>query len=229
MADIFSGFTLLEQFSGLLSVFLVLLVVYAILQYTKMLGNNKFLHALIALMIAAIFGFSRGAQQVLSFAAPWFTILFFFIIFMIMAFKIFGASDADVLGVLRSDSFRFVAWWIVAFAVIIALFAFSGVFGQGLLKIGAGGGSTPARTQYMTVDGQVVVSDQVTVIDGVPYLKSGEELIIVSDGTVIDTEAGVNSNDFQSNLYNTLFHPKVLGMIFIMLVATFTMRAMVNT
>lgn len=204
MADLLSGFTLLEQFSGIFSVALVLILVYAILSYTKTMGENKFVHAMIALLVAAIFGFSQEAQSVISFMAPWFAVLFFFILFIIIAFKIFGASDADVFGAL--SHYKYIAWWIVALAILIGAFGLAGVFGQSLLSIGSGVPNQP-QPQYIT--------DPTT----------GEQ-VMVDPGTATDT---TSQSTFSNNLWLTLFHPKIIGLIFIMLVATFTIKFMVSS
>jgi len=215
MADMLQGFGLLDHFSGLFSVLLVFIVLFAIFQNTKALGDNKMIHAIGALLIAAIFGFSPAAQGIIGFMAPWFVVLFFFIIFVIVSFKIFGATDADVIGIFRTR-FQFVAWWIIAFAVIIALFAFSGVFGQSLLSTTTG---VISSGQSSSAGGQQVIIDP----------ETGQEIIIVSDDTGTDlSTSGTASSDFNKNLYETLFHPKIIGLIFILLVASFTVRFLVS-
>ena len=50
------------------------------------------------------------------------------------------------------------------------------------------------------------------------------------EGTTIEAgEGNVNSGEFQENVWNTIFHPKVLGLIVMLLIASFTVRYMASS
>ena len=125
----------LQYFSPIFVFVLVFVLVYAMLQFTKILGENKVLHSIIAVMIAVVFLFSTGATTVVMFIAPWFTIFFIFIMFMIMAYKLFGATDDQVRTVIaKAHSLQY---FVLAIGIVIILLGLGSGFGQQLLEFGA--------------------------------------------------------------------------------------------
>lgn len=124
--------TALEHFSLLFSFLFVLVVVFAILAYSKFLGENKTIHGLIALFMAILTLFSDAAVKTINLMAPWFVVLFVFILFMLMALKIFGTTDSQIMGVLANPEYRYIVMWIVALGIIITIGSLtSSVWGGG--------------------------------------------------------------------------------------------------
>ena len=179
---------LLENFVIIFPFLLVWVIVFGVLSSTKTFGDNKGIHAIIGLTLAFLFVLSKDAVAAVNFASSWFVLLFLFIIFTIMAFKAFGASDSDVMSVIKHPEFRYIGTWIGIFAVGIMIASLSNVHGQRLLEEG------------------------------------NEEGITVQAG-----EGSVASGEFQENVWNTIFHPKVLGLIVMLLIASFTIRYMASS
>ena len=179
---------LLENFVIIFPFLLVWVIVFGVLSATKTFGDNKGIHAIIGLTLSFLFIMSKDAVAAVNLASSWFVLLFLFIIFTIMAFKAFGASDSDVMGVMRNPEFRFIGTWIGVFSVIIIISSLSQVHGQRLLEEG------------------------------------GAESTTIQEG-----EGSVASGEFQENVWNTLFHPKVLGLILMLLIASFTVRYMAGS
>ncbi len=175
----------LQYFSPIFVFLLVFVIVYAILQFTKFAGENKILHALIGFFVSIVFLFSTSATTVITFIAPWFTIMFVFIIFMLVAYKLFGATDEQIKTVITKSST--VQYFILAIGIIIALLGLGTAFGQNLL------GAT-------------------------------QDISEMQEATT--GEAGVATSSYQQNLVATLFNPKILGMILLLVIAAFTIRAM---
>lgn len=179
----------LQYFSPVFVFLLVFVIVYAIMQFTKFAGTNKVLHAIIAFLVSIVFLFSTSATTVVTFIAPWFTIMFIFIIFMIVAYKLFGATDDQIKNVISKSST--VQYFILAVGIIIALLGLGSAFGQNLLSV--------------TQD----ISEAQETATG---------------------EAGdVASASYQQNLVATIFNPRILGMILLLVIAAFTIRAMTPT
>lgn len=173
---------LLERFSIIFTFLLVFAVMYAVLEFAKVLGDNKGIHAIIALAVSVLMLISKSALEVVNFTIPWFVILFIMSVFGIIGYKLFAGSDADMGAMLKdSPGFRNLVLIIV---LVIFLFGIGRVFGQ---NVG------PYLAQENTT--------QSVDADGIPSTSTG---------------------DFSENLTATLFHPKVLGMILILLVATVT-------
>ncbi|PIN86589.1 hypothetical protein COV19_03660 [Candidatus Woesearchaeota archaeon CG10_big_fil_rev_8_21_14_0_10_44_13] len=157
-----------------------MVVVYAVMQWTKMFGESKGLHMLIGLILGFFVIMIPDITELISIMIPWFVLLFIFILLMIMAYKIFGASDDDVLSALKSSD-KMIIYVIVIVGIIIVIASFSSVYGQKFLS---GSGKT-------------------------------------GDGTATGT-GSTTTSDFSKNIGATFFHPKVIGLIFIFLVAAFT-------
>jgi hypothetical protein len=90
--------------------------------------------------------------------------------------------------------------WIIVFALLILFVGLGTVFGQGLLE--SGSGKTPTTTNY-------------------------------TDGTGISNpDSGTTSTatpSFATNALNTLRNPKVLGLIFVLIVAAFALLFLTKT
>ena len=160
------------------------------MQFTKFLGDNKIIHAGIGLIIATVFLFSTLAATVVMFIAPWFTVLFIFAVFLLMAYKLFGATDDQIKSALANQSS--IQYTILALGIIILLFGLGAGFGQDLLS----------------------------------YTSDSTSLSSATEGV---SEAGTGStatSSFQQNLVATLFNPKVLGMVLILVIGAFTIRGM---
>ena len=171
---------LLEKFSIIFTLILVMVIVYAIMQWTKMFGESRGIHMIVGLIFGLFVIMIPDITQLISTMIPWFVLLFIFLLLMIMAYKIFGATDDDILGALRSSD-KTIIYVVIIIAIIIIIASFSSVYGQ----------------RFLT-------GKKAVVGEGVP-----------EPGSTATTS-------FASNIGATFFHPKVIGLIFIFLVAAFT-------
>ena len=152
----------LAHFSSFFVFLFVWLVVYALLQYTKVLGQNQGINIILGLVVGLLVLFSPIATGVIEYISPWFAVVFIFIIFATVGLKIVGATDADIsaMGPMKS---------IVGVIIVI------------ILLVGA-----------------------------LSYVRN--EVTVPGD------------NDTKTDYRNSaavIFHPNVLGSIFILLVAVF--------
>lgn len=172
---------LLQNFSIIFSLVFVIAIVYGIFEMGKIFGDSKGLHALIALIVGLMVIMVPNISKIIGVMIPWFILLFIFILFLIIAYKIFGATDSDVLSALKVDNV--VIWVIIIIAIVIVIGSFSNVYGQSMLS------KTTSNTTGSTGTGTGQASD---------------------------------TGSYAQNVSATFFHPQVLGLIFIMLVAVFT-------
>lgn len=150
----------LSSFSSFFAFAFVWLATYAILKYTKVLGDNEAINIVLGLFIGLFALFSPLATGIITYVAPWFAVVLIFAVFGIMAMKMFGGSF-ESLGSLR----------ILTFVVIVLII----------------------------------------VVSALSYVR--QNISIPGDNeTTADYNKGVN----------VLFHPKILGVIFIMVIAIFT-------
>ncbi len=175
---------ILNYFSVIFPALLVFVLVYAVLEKTKLLGESKSVHALTAIVVAFIVMLSRDILEIINFGAPWFIMVFVFGVLLVLLYKFMGASDADLSALIRTD--RPIQWFIFAIGILIVITSISHVFGQRLLEDEASG-------------------ENITISEARERAKEA------ADGT-----------DYGSELHKTFFNSKVLGLIFIFLVAVFT-------
>ena len=88
----FLGVTGLQYFSSIFVFLFVWIVVYAVLIWTKVLGGNKFVHALVGLLLAIFVLISPIATSIVADVAPFLAVVFLFIILVSVASQMLGAN-----------------------------------------------------------------------------------------------------------------------------------------
>lgn len=88
----FLDVTGLQHFSSIFVFLFVWLVVYAMLLLTKVLGDNKIVHALIGLLLAIFVLISPVATSIVADVAPFVAVVFLFIVLISVASTMLGAN-----------------------------------------------------------------------------------------------------------------------------------------
>lgn len=178
----------LTFFSSIFTFILAFVIIYAAMEYTDTLGQNKSIHALIAFSISVLLMFAGDLISIINFIVPWFVLLFIFILLILMAVQMFGVKSEQVTHwFMNKEEGTTVVYWIISIAAIILLLGISNTYGQ---KVG-------------------------------PYLNENQTSVSNTADSIRGT-GEVATGDFQQNLGATLFHPRILGLILIMLIAMFT-------
>ncbi|MFT4303417.1 MAG: hypothetical protein ACMXYG_02555 [Candidatus Woesearchaeota archaeon] len=199
MADLIEGLALIDGLHRFMPALLVLLLLYAILEYSKALGKNPFVNVMISLVVASLVLVSEAASNILAFMAPWFIVMFFFIMFMLIAFKSMGINDGQIMNAMRENTG--IVWTVIFVGIVIAAIGLGNVLGQQLLNFQPG-----VQSYQQNPDGT--------------FTSPGGEIVAQLP------EGATATSDFQNNLTRTLFHPKVLGFVLISLIAVFTVQFM---
>jgi len=159
----FLDVTGLEHFSSFFVFIFVWLAVYAILIYTRIFGGNKAISIVIGLIIGIFVLFSPIASGVIQYIAPWFAVIFIFVILISVTSKMFGGADFESYSSLK---------WVVLIIIVITL-----------------------------------------IVGSLSYVR--ERTVLPGDNeTSEDVDYAQTTNFF--------FHPRVLGMLFVLLIAVFT-------
>ncbi|MFH1439670.1 MAG: hypothetical protein ABIG89_03830 [Candidatus Woesearchaeota archaeon] len=195
MATPIMDVSMLAHFSPIFIFILIFAFLYGAMIKTKVLGDNKIIIGIISLVVSLIFILIAPLTKIVLIIAPWFTALFIFLIFSIVVFKLFGASDDDISTVIKNHST--LHWTLIIICIIIAVGAIAAVFGQQSLETGYGSG---ASSSTVSID----ETGDVIVVGGPGQQYQGQ------------TTAGTS---FSNNLAATLYHPKTLGLIFILIIA----------
>ena len=70
----------LNYFSVIFPALLIFVIVYALLEKTKMLGENRSLHAIAAISAAFLVMLSKDILEIINFGAPWFILVIVFLV-----------------------------------------------------------------------------------------------------------------------------------------------------
>jgi hypothetical protein len=183
---------LAQHFAVIFPILLVFVIVFALLEKSKILGDNKGLHSLIALSIALMMLFVPGVVQVIAIMAPWFVLMFLLVIFFFMLLLSFGTKWESIVKV--ASVWQTPHWFLLIIGLVIFVGALGAVYGGSLL----------------------------------PYsVEPGEEPVNVSatgdvEGMTTDT------GDFNQNVGRVLFHPKTIGLVFLLMVGSLTIRLLAS-
>jgi hypothetical protein len=179
---------LVGHFGVIFPVLLVFVIVFALLEKTKILGDNKGLHSLIALCIAIMILFVPGLTTVIAIMAPWFVVLFLLITFFLLLLMAFGTKWTSIVGV--ASSWQTPHWFLLIIALVVFVGALAQVYGGSML----------------------------------PYSESevGSNVSVSEEGEV--EGASTDTGDFNRNVGRVIFHPKTLGLVFLLMIGSLTIR-----
>lgn len=140
MATFLETLSILNFFSALFAALLVFAVVFAILNKTRILGESKVIQWIVAIALGLLTLVYPDIISLVEFISPWFVLLFIFLILLLLAYRLFGYSEENILEYVKSD--RTINWVLVAVGVIILLAGIFNVFGESALQATAGGNAT---------------------------------------------------------------------------------------
>ena len=118
--------TLLSKFSVVFSMIFVFLIVYAALSYTKILGKNNAINALLGLITALLLLFAPSVSLVINTMIPWFVVFLIFIFLLLLLFRFMGASESDIVKTM--SKYKTIGYIIIVLSVIVFLAALGTVF-----------------------------------------------------------------------------------------------------
>lgn len=112
---------LLSSFQPLFGLLFVFVIVYAVLAKTEILGKNKAVPVVIAVLLAVSALLSKVALKTMTLMAPWFVILFIFGIFVLVTFSLFGVKDDIITGLWKGAGGGPLFWWVLVIVILIGV------------------------------------------------------------------------------------------------------------
>ncbi|MFA5142147.1 MAG: hypothetical protein WC471_04215 [Candidatus Woesearchaeota archaeon] len=173
---------------------LVWAVTYSALQWREVLGKNQSLHSIIALVVALLTVLSPQATAVIQYMSPWFAMMLIFAMFFLIFLKFFGVSEGAITRAFETSDD---ARFLTYWILVISIIILAGAIG----KVFFGGSS-------------VYVGSSGTVLP----------IITPSTAANYTDEYGVATASGEVNFAATIFHPKVLGMLLVLIIAAFTIK-----
>lgn len=163
---------LLDYFAPVFVGLLVYAIIYALLEKTKIFGDNKGTNGVIALAVALLFLLTPDVLGIVKIITPWFTILFIFLIMIVLLFMFVGVKQDQVAA---AFSERGTVWIIIMICFVILFYALMQVYGEQIHSIYAG-------------------------------------------------EGGTADSSLSQNIGKIIFHPRVLGMLLILVISALAVR-----
>jgi len=176
-----SGFAIFQRLWPFLLTFCF---VYAASGLTAVFKDQKGLRAMVALVMAVLVMLYPIAWKTINLSAPWFVLLIFLAIFLIMAYGTFGVSQDHITKIVTNSEYsRTFAYWTLALVLIITLGSLSSII------------SEEKRFVSLT-EGGIAPADELPLNERPLSERVG--------------------------FFATITHPKVLGMMLVLLIAFYT-------
>lgn len=156
MATFIDTLGVLEYFAPLFAAVLVFAVVFALLLKTKVLGENKVVSGIIAIILGILVLVVPNLVELINFVAPWFVLVFVFLVLLLTAYRTFGMSEHNIVEYVLHD--KPINWTIFGVGVIILVAGIFNVYGQQALELTQGGESSDSEFQSNVID--IVFSPQ---------------------------------------------------------------------
>jgi hypothetical protein len=149
----------------------VFTIFFAILQKTKILGQNSGIDALVSFSVAMLFMFVSDARQLITVITPWLVVLLVIIMALMLVFMFLGVK-AETISEAMSESGT--VWTILIILVIGLIIAFTQVFGSQIASITQG--------PYPTATGAEQVQTGTT---GTTTAPAGGQHFLVTVGSIV--------------------------------------------
>ena len=191
----FIDFAFVEGLRPIFVFLIIFAVIYALLTNGNYLGTNKTLHAIIAFVIGIFMALSSKLTQVIMVMIPWFVIIIFFIVLTIVVFKVSGINgEQPDMAELKPA----LMWVLLIVFLVILVGSISYVYGQDELEI---------------TKGDINFEDS-----NITHTTGSPSKLAVGYPDSLDSD----TTDYAHNAKATIYHPRMLGLIFILIIGMLT-------
>lgn len=121
---------ILRYFSIVFPALVVFVIVFALFERFKILGENKSVHAIIAIALAFLVILSTDLVELINVMAPWFVIIFVFVVLLLVLLRLMGASEEALSSMLIKN--KGIQWVLIGVGFIILIAALAHVYGERL-------------------------------------------------------------------------------------------------
>jgi len=171
------------------------------------------MYMIVAVVIALLSAVAPPLKLFITFIAPWYVALFVGIFFILFIISMFGLSpEKDFPNIIKDPR---VYIWIIIIAILIFITGLGITFGPSLTP-----GDSPSTAE------RVIQDPTMEVIGGQQYAQPGQlappPIRTSGTGSQLGQPGSTDTGNFQTNVINTIFHPKVIGMMITFLIAAVT-------
>ena len=123
---------LVNHFSSVFVLLFIFVLIFVTLQKSKLLGDNKGLHGILAICVAVMTLFVPGVVKVVGVMTPWFVLLFVLFALFLVVLNFMGVSEGAIVGYMSKD-WQVVHWFLLVIALVVFIGAIGTVYGGSLL------------------------------------------------------------------------------------------------
>lgn len=149
---------ILDYFAPAFVFLFVFGVLFALLEKTHVFGDKTGINSLVAFSISLLFLLTPDLVGIVKIITPWFTVLFIFILMIILLFLFVGVKESEVAG---AFSERGTVWIILMVAFVIFFYALTQVYGAQIQTIYGGTGAEGGETSVAQNVGQIIFHPRV--------------------------------------------------------------------
>jgi|SRR3989344_9696739 len=128
MATFLDTLGVLDYFAPIFSALLVFAVVFTVLQKTKILTDSKVISSVVAIALSILVLLVPDLVELINFIAPWFVLLFIFLILLLTTYQLFGLKEENIVTYMIQD--KTINWTILAIGGVIVFAGIAAVFGE---------------------------------------------------------------------------------------------------
>ena len=125
MATILESLGFIEFFLPVFSFLFIFVIVYAVLDKFKLMGESKAVKVIAALSIALLFLFSQATLKFVNFVTPWFVVLVIVAFFILALFMFMGVKEKEMEATIANPT---VYWTVLVIIIILLIAAIGTVF-----------------------------------------------------------------------------------------------------
>jgi hypothetical protein len=210
---------LLENVKIIFPLLLVFFVTFAVLEKTKVIGEeNRSLNAVIAVCVSMMMLLSPNLIKVISIITPWVVFAVIAIMFFLVIFMFTGYKWSELIGDMN-DEWGFAQWFLLVVFLIFIIGGLSTVYGQTMLPwSGEESGAQQSSGTQVTYTTEYVDENGTTVTAPMDKVRAAQA----------QGDLSTDTGQFSSNVGRIVFHPKILGMVLVLIIFSFAIRLLTS-
>jgi hypothetical protein len=154
---------LLDFLLPVFSMMFVYAIIFAVLQKTKVLGDQTGTNALIAVVIAVLFAITPGTMEFIGAIAPWFVVILIIIFSFMLLFMFMGVKLEVFEDIAKNEAS--IRWTVLIVGIIIVIIGLTSVFGP-IFGTPTGGEGIGNEIQKSIFDPKVLTTVFILLIVG---------------------------------------------------------------
>ncbi|MBW2986776.1 hypothetical protein KY333_05390 [Candidatus Woesearchaeota archaeon] len=135
---------LLQKFDIIFPFLLIMVIVYVVLTRWSYFKDNQAIAFLVALAMAIMSLFNPIVVKTINMMAPWFVLVFIFMLLVFMAYTAFGIKEDTIIDTITKGKYAAdFGYWVLAIVLIIGIGSLTTVISQeqGFLDLSSENGS----------------------------------------------------------------------------------------